>query len=198
MFGLIRRWKILPLVRKLGTQSNSKMGENLAALTGLSLGGFGIFKGIQFYREDKNFGVSAVAKKLERKILDDDELEIRLDTPLRAFSNFHELSEFYKTGSTPTRAFDPPCQKIEEEGQTRFRTNFFVKGPNDSYAKRKVARIAAEVQRTESGVEIRYAVAEIFDMEQLLSVGPEGELKPLRNPIVIVNTRVGKCKLHFM
>ena len=145
-------------------------------------------KGIQIYREDKNYGVSAVGKQLQRKISDDDELEIRLDTPLTVFSNFHQLSEFYINNNPPTRSFDPPCQQYEEEGKIRYRTNFFVKGPNDSYARKKVARIAAEVERTESGVEIRYAVAEIFDIDELLTKGPEAELKPLRNPIIIVDT----------
>ena len=153
-----------------------------------------LMKGFQIYREDKNYGVSAVGKQLQRKILDEDELEIRLDTPLTIFSNFHQLSEFYKNNSPPTRSFDPPCQQYEEEGKIRYRTNFFVKGPNDSYAKRKVARIAAEVERIESGVEIRYAVAEIFDIEEMLTNGPEAELKPLRYPIILVDTVSSQVK----
>jgi len=111
---MLRLSKIRPF-RRLAFNVK-EVASNGVPIAGLGLVGFGLFKALSFWHHDKYYGVSAVGKTVGDMVIDNEELEIKLDMPIQVFSTAFEMVNYYKTGESPMRSFDPPCEQDKTEG----------------------------------------------------------------------------------
>ena len=81
----------------------------------LGMGGILIafVKVVNLVRYDWQYGESAVCEILKEIVLESDDLDIKLDSPMVLCSTDTELKLFYRDGKMPTRDFAPPCEKVK-------------------------------------------------------------------------------------
>lgn len=166
----------------------SKVANTAIPVLGLGALGLGVVQCMKLIYQDEYYGETAVCKMIKDVAVNNDDLEIKMDSPLIVLSNLAELTDFYKSNKLPRRAFSPACEKISESAEQKnsFRTTFFVKGPNDGYSGRKVAQVYAEVDSTDTGVKMTAAMADIYDIEDVIA---ERKAPKLCRSIMITDTR---------
>jgi len=137
------------------------------------------------YKEKNVSGLSYAHKLAIQKVMDSEDLELRLDSPMYCFSTVSELRQYYKENEVSTKEFNPGGINFTSNDETEpgYRFSFFVKGPNEGYAARRAALVHACLRKENDELYWKYLVGEIYDVREI----HKKSAKQLTNPVLIHN-----------